>query len=118
MSNGSGWCHGHPQALDLMIVRHRDDQDGADAAADLRADARPQVGGLDGIVRELRWSRSVTDITSSAGVDRVIPVDACSGMPATTESLLNGLLLLQDQISHFRRTGKARRTNLPRSIDP
>src|SRR5262245_43075279 len=34
-------------------VRHRDHQDGADAQAHLRPDARPQVGGLDGLVREL-----------------------------------------------------------------
>ena len=41
------------------------------------------------------------------GVDRVIPVDVyVPGCPPPPESLLNGLLLLQDQISHFRRTGK------------
>jgi NADH-quinone oxidoreductase subunit B len=41
------------------------------------------------------------------GVDRVIPVDVyVPGCPPPPESLLNGLLLLQDQIAHFRRTGK------------
>jgi NADH-quinone oxidoreductase subunit B len=40
-------------------------------------------------------------------VDRVIPVDVyVPGCPPPPESLLNGLLLLQDQIAHFRRTGK------------
>src|SRR5262245_46465778 len=41
------------------------------------------------------------------GVDRVIPVDVyVPGCPPPPESLLTGLLLLQDQIAHFRRTGK------------
>jgi NADH-quinone oxidoreductase subunit B len=41
------------------------------------------------------------------GVDRVIPVDVyVPGCPPPPESLLNGLLLLQEQISHFKQTGK------------
>src|SRR5256712_8688449 len=34
-------------------VRHRHHQDGADAQAHLRSDARPEVGGVDGLVRQL-----------------------------------------------------------------
>jgi len=46
------------------------------------------------------------------GVDRVIPVDVyVPGCPPPPESLLNGLLLLQDQIAHFRRTGKRAEPN-------
>ncbi|PYR65351.1 MAG: NADH-quinone oxidoreductase subunit B [Acidobacteria bacterium] len=41
------------------------------------------------------------------GVDRVIPVDVyVPGCPPPPESLLNGLLLLQDQIAHFKKTGR------------
>ena len=41
------------------------------------------------------------------GVDLVVPVDVyVPGCPPPPESLLNGLLLLQEQISHFRRTGQ------------
>ena len=41
------------------------------------------------------------------GVDLVVPVDVyVPGCPPPPESLLNGLLLLQDQIAHFRKTGR------------
>jgi NADH:ubiquinone oxidoreductase subunit B-like Fe-S oxidoreductase len=40
-------------------------------------------------------------------VDRVIPVDVyVPGCPPPPESLLNGLLLLQEQSTHFQKTGR------------
>jgi NADH:ubiquinone oxidoreductase subunit B-like Fe-S oxidoreductase len=40
------------------------------------------------------------------GVDRVVPVDVyVPGCPPTPDSLMYGLLKLQDQVAHFQKTG-------------
>ena len=57
------------------------------------------------LVRQASLQLTVKDVGS--GVDRVIPVDVyVPGCPPPPESLLNGLLLLQDQIAHFNKTGR------------
>jgi len=67
---------------------------------------RPQVGGLHGLVRELRRSlRHGYHVVK--GVDRVVPVDVyVPGCPPTPDSLMYGLLKLQTQVEEFQKTGK------------
>jgi NADH:ubiquinone oxidoreductase subunit B-like Fe-S oxidoreductase len=41
------------------------------------------------------------------GVDRVVPVDVyVPGCPPTPESLMFGILKLQEQVAHFQHTGQ------------
>jgi NADH:ubiquinone oxidoreductase subunit B-like Fe-S oxidoreductase len=41
------------------------------------------------------------------GVDRVVPVDVyVPGCPPTPDSLMYGLLKLQEQVAHFSKTGE------------
>ena len=96
-----------PRQADFMIV-----------AGTVNKKMAPAVKLLYDQMPDPKWAVSMGSCANSGGpfrhgyhvvkgVDRVIPVDVyVPGCPPPPESLLNGLLLLQDQIAHFRRTGK------------
>jgi NADH-quinone oxidoreductase subunit B len=49
------------------------------------------------------------------GVDRVVPVDVyVPGCPPTPDSLMYGLLKLQEQVAHFQKTGE----RVPAAVEP
>ena len=100
-----------PRQADLVVISGTvtDKMAPGDPAA-LRADARPEVRDLDGLVRQLR--RPVLGLYSvTKGVDQIIPVDVyVPGCPPRPEALLQGIVLLQERIQNEdigRRAGAA-----------
>ena len=87
-----------PRQADLLIVSGRVvAQDGRAAAADLRPDARAEVGDRDGRVREL--GRDVQQLRVLQGVDKIVPVDIhVPGCPPRPEALMEGIVRLHEKI--------------------
>jgi NADH-quinone oxidoreductase subunit B len=104
---GAEVFRGSPRQADLMIVAGR-----------LSRKMAPVLRRIYDQMPDPKWAVSMGSCANSGGpfrhgyhvvkgVDRVIPVDVyVPGCPPPPESLLNGLLLLQDQISHFKNTGR------------
>ena len=65
------------------------------------------IGVVSSVYAEFVGSSQPVGYHVVKGVDRVVPVDVyVPGCPPTPDSLMYGLLKLQDQISEFQKTGK------------
>src|SRR3989442_628984 len=110
-----GWARGPPpRHSDLMIV-----------SGTVTIKMAPMLKRIYDQMPDPKWVVSMGSCANSGGpfrhgyhvvkgVDRVVPVDVyVPGCPPTPDSLMYGLLKLQEQVAEFQKTGK-----IPTTSDP